>query len=68
MDNELLTAPEVASLYRVKTVTVYAAAKSGKLPHIVLWTGKKRPLLRFRRQDIEALIQERTVSATPTGR
>jgi excisionase family DNA binding protein len=63
MENELLTAPEVASLYRVKTVTIYAAAKAGKIPHIILWAGRKRPLLRFRRSDIEQFLAERAIPA-----
>ncbi len=61
MENELLTAPEVANIYRVKTVTIYSAAKAGKIPHVVLWPGKKRPLIRFRRSDIEAFLRDQTV-------
>ena len=58
----LLTAREVAELLNLKAVTVYAAAADGRLPHVRLWQGKRKSLLRFRRRDIERMIQERCSS------
>ena len=60
LDTELLDARIVARLLSLKVSTVYAAVKTGKLPYIVLWAGKKRPLIRFRRSDIEAFVRDRT--------
>lgn len=57
---ELLTAEEVASILRVKPSTVYDAAARGVLPVVKLWKGRRRTLLRFRRDDIELFIQERS--------
>ena len=59
MDDTLLIPAEVATILRTNTVTVYAAAKDGRLPHVIIWEGRRRPLLRFRRADIERLIGER---------
>src|SRR5882724_8420836 len=56
---ELLTAEEVAALLRVKPSTVYDAAARGVLPVLRLWKGKRRTLIRLRRSDLEAFIQER---------
>ena len=61
LDMELLEARIVARMLNLRVSTIYAAVKTGKLPHIVLWAGRKRPLLRFRRTDIEAFVRDRTV-------
>ena len=58
-NDDLLIAQEVASLLRIKAVTVYAAAADGRIPSITLWKGRRRPLIRFRRQDIERILAER---------
>jgi excisionase family DNA binding protein len=60
--DELFTAAEVARALRVKTSTVYEAAAHGRIPCIRLWQGKRRSLLRFRRDDIEAFLSARAVS------
>jgi len=57
----LLTAEEVASLLRIKVPTVYDAAARGNLPVVRLWVGKKRSLIRFRREEIEQLIAGSTL-------
>jgi excisionase family DNA binding protein len=57
MTESLLTAHEVAVLLNLRTVTVYAAAAKGRIPCVTLWKGRRRNLLRFRREDIEALIK-----------
>jgi len=60
----LLTAGQVAEILIVDKATVYAAAAAGRIPSIVVWKGKKRSLLRFRREDIEQLLQK---NAIPVG-
>lgn len=65
MSEGLISAHHVARLLGVKVTTVYAAANSGKLPSVRLWEGRRRPLLRFRRQDIENFLQERTRTVPP---
>ena len=60
METPLITAEAVAKLLSVKVSTVYDAVARGRIPAVRLWSGRRRPLLRFRRQDIERLIRERT--------
>jgi len=62
MQESLLTAHQVASRLNIKVVTVYAAAATGRIPYVRLWAGRRRALVRFRREDIERLIRERTIS------
>jgi excisionase family DNA binding protein len=62
VESAMLDAYTVAQMLNVKVTTIYAAAKNGKLPHVVLWRGQRRPLLRFRRTDIERLINGPTLS------
>ena len=57
----LLTAHQVARILNVKVVTVYAAAAEGRLPSVRPWEGRRRALVRFRREDIEKLLRDRTV-------
>ena len=59
----LLTAEEVANLLRIKPATVYDAASKGRIPAVRLWEGRRKALLRFRREDIEELIRQRTQPA-----
>lgn len=61
LDIELLEARIVARMLRLQVSTVYAAVKAGRLPHIVLWAGRKRPLIRFSREAVEAFVRDRTV-------
>ena len=63
MDKQLLTAEQVAELLQLRPQTVRDAAWRGKLPCVRLWKGQKKTLLRFRREDIEKLIEERTTPA-----
>jgi len=65
---QLMTAEEVGRLLRLKPATVYEAASSGKIPSVRLWRGNRRDLVRFRRVDIEELIQKRTVIADEVSR
>lgn len=60
MSEKLLTARDIAKELNLKIATVYAAAADGRLPYVRLWEGQRRPLIRFRREDIEKLIEDRT--------
>lgn len=57
-EGELLTAAEVGERLRVRASTIYAAAKRGDIPFIRLWQSQRRSLIRFRRSDIERLLQK----------
>lgn len=57
----LLDARAVSKWLGVSPSTVYDAAARGLLPTVKLWKGKRRTLLRFRRQDIELFIQHQSV-------
>lgn len=63
MSEKLLTARDIAEELNLKIATVYAAAADGRLPCVRLWEGRRRPLIRFRREDIEQLIEDRTENA-----
>lgn len=52
----LLTAKEVADLFRLAPSTIFDAAARGIIPCVRLWRGKRKSVVRFRRVDIEALI------------
>ena len=53
---DLLLPREVAELLRLKVNSVYEAAADGRLPHVLLWRGRRKSLVRFRRADIDALV------------
>jgi len=63
--DQLLTAKEVAAILRVQPSTVFAAAATGRLPALRIWSGRRKSLLRFRRADIDALIAG---NGTPSAR
>jgi excisionase family DNA binding protein len=56
LPERFLTAQEIAERYHVSVRFVYALAESGDLPCVRLGRGKRR-LLRFREEDIQALIE-----------
>lgn len=55
---QLLTVEEVATMLSVKPATVYAKVKAKKIPHVRLWTGRRKSLIRFRLGDIEKMIRK----------
>ena len=59
--NEVLTADEVAALLRMKRSWVYAAARSGELPHVRLGRA-----VRFRRSAIDAYLDRLEAAPLPT--
>ncbi len=56
---QLLAAHEAAALLNIKPATLYDWAKKGVVPHIRILAGKKRPLLRVRRDDLLRFIESR---------
>ncbi len=58
--SRLLTAEEVGQRLRLKPATVYEAAADGRIPCVKLWKGRRKALVRFRPEDIERLIRERS--------
>jgi len=63
MTNRLLAAQEVARLLHVRPSTVYALCRRRELPHVRLSQGRRRALIRFRLEDLERLIRERSIAA-----
>ncbi len=59
----LLGAATVARWLNVSISCVYDQAARGQLPHVRLWKGARRTLIRFRRADIERLIRDRSIAA-----
>jgi excisionase family DNA binding protein len=56
-DTEVLMTPaEVSRSLRIALSTVYEAAATGRLPCVRLWQGKRKSIVRFRRADIDAMI------------
>lgn len=55
-DDSLLLPREVAAMLRLKVNSVYAAAAAGRLPSVLLWRGRRKSLVRFKRSDIERLM------------
>ena len=67
MEAPLLTAEEVARLLNIKPSTVYDAAARGRIPSVRLWEGRRRPLLRFRPEDIDQLVERRLTGSGEEG-
>lgn len=62
MSDEVLTVLEVAALLRVADKTVYTMAQQGELPAF-----KVRGQWRFKRDDIDAWIEQQKVALRPEG-
>lgn len=56
----LFDAREVAEWLKVAVSAVYDQATKGQIPHLRLWRGRRRTLIRFRREDIEKYLLDRT--------
>lgn len=63
MEDILISLDQVARRLGIRPSTVRAGVKHGHIPAVVLWKGKRRSLVRFRVEDIEALVRDRTVGA-----
>jgi excisionase family DNA binding protein len=53
LDQQLLTADEVADLLRLPVSTIYDLARTGRLPHLKIGRA-----LRFSQRDLEAYLAE----------
>lgn len=62
-DEALLDASTVARWLHVAVTTVYEQAARGVLPHVRLWKGTRRSLIRFRREDVENFLRDRAVTS-----
>ena len=60
-DESLLAVDEAAAVFRIKTATLYDWAKKGVVPHVRILAGRRRPVIRFRREDLARFIENRTV-------
>ena len=57
----LLTASQVAERLNIRVSTVYALCRRKEIPHIRVTQAARRALIRFRAEDIEQLIRDRTI-------
>jgi len=55
----LLSAHQVAEILQLKVSSIYDAVAKGRLPAVKLWEGRRRAVIRFRREDIAAFIESR---------
>ena len=62
-DDQLLAADDAAVILNVKTPTVYDWAAKGVLPHIRILAGQRRPVIRFKRADLEQFLRDHTQDA-----
>jgi len=61
--DRLLTVEELAELCSLKRSSIYAAVSRNLIPAVVLWRGRRRRVVRFRRSDVERWLEDRTVPA-----
>jgi excisionase family DNA binding protein len=61
----LLDTQQVCDVLSIKPPTLSRMVHSGKIPHILLGTGKKKWSVRFRRQEIEAWLTRRSRGPAP---
>ena len=62
-NESLLAAHEAAAILSIKPATVYDWAAKGILPHIRILAGKRRAVIRFRREDLAAFLKGKSVPA-----
>ncbi len=55
---DLITAVVVGRRLGVTPVTIYALARTGKLPAVVFGTTGGRQIVRFRPEDVDAFVRE----------
>ncbi len=67
MNERFLHAQDVARLLNVKIATVYRLCRRGELVHVRLGEGRQRPLVRFRREDLDRFLRERTVGPSTSA-
>ncbi|MGD9031716.1 MAG: helix-turn-helix domain-containing protein [Desulfobacteraceae bacterium] len=55
---QLLTAKDVKEELKISKATVYNLAKSGKLPSVKILAPGGKALIRFKPEDVKALVEE----------
>jgi predicted DNA-binding transcriptional regulator AlpA len=63
----LLDAQTVARWLNLAPSTIYDQAARGIIPHIRLWQGARRTVIRFRKGDIEEFLRGRTQPSQVEG-
>ncbi len=65
LENPLLRYDEAAAYLQVSKATLYAMVSSGRVPVVRLGSGPRgKGITRFRREDLEAFVDERVVTQT----
>ena len=59
----LVDATAVGKHMKIAKATVYDQVAKGLLPHVRLWSGTRRTVIRFRMSEIEQFLRDRTVGA-----
>ncbi len=57
---KLLTPKQVADMFQLSIATLSRMAGAGQIPHIVLRKGRRKRVIRFRTEEIEAWLHART--------
>lgn len=53
---KLLTPKQVAEMFQLSLSTLSRMAGAGQIPHVVLRTGRRKKVIRFRTEEIEAWL------------
>ncbi len=59
--DRLLTPKQVAEMFGVAITTVHRMAYQGQLPHIVLRRGKRKAIIRFKRESLEKFLKKNEI-------
>ena len=62
--DSLLKVSDVTRICRLKRSTVYSAVSRGLIPAVILWKGRHRRVVRFRKSDVEEWLRKRSTCAT----
>ncbi len=57
---KLLTPKQVAAMFQLSLATLSRMAGAGQIPYIVLRTGRRKKVIRFRTEEIEAWLRTHT--------
>jgi excisionase family DNA binding protein len=57
---KLLTPKQVAEMFQLSLATLSRMAGAGQIPHIILKTGRRKKVIRFRTEEVERWLSART--------
>lgn len=60
---KLLTPKEVSQMFQLSLSTVSRMASAGQIPHIVLKAGRRKKVIRFKSEQVERWLAERTLGS-----